>query len=109
MHDARKQQRRSIRLPGYDYRQGLFFVTICTYRRQNLFGKVVGDAMVLSPLGQLVAQEWQKTAVIRPNVTLDAWVVMPNHFHGIIQLHPTPHVLAQTDNNPTPHVGASGS
>ena len=65
--------------------------------------------MVLSPLGQLVAQEWQKTAVIRPNVTLDAWVVMPNHFHGIIQLHPTPHVLAQTDNNPTPHVGASGS
>ena len=40
----------------------------------------------LSPVGEIVADEWQKTPLIRPNVMLDAWVVMPNHLHGIIVL-----------------------
>jgi putative transposase len=85
--DSPKPQRRSIRVPGYDYRQGLFFVTICTYQRQRLFGEVVANKMVLSALGEIVADEWRKTAVIRANVSLDRFVVMPNHFHAVIELN----------------------
>ncbi|MGZ8467101.1 MAG: transposase, partial [Candidatus Binatia bacterium] len=48
-HDADKQQRRSIRLPGYDYAQaGAYFVTVCAQDRACLFGEVVGDQMRLN-------------------------------------------------------------
>ncbi len=40
--------------------------------------------MILNDYGHIVSDEWEKTAVIRPYVKLDAWVVMPDHFHGII-------------------------
>ena len=84
-YDPHKHHRRSIRLKGYDYAlAGAYFVTICTHKRQPLFGKIVDGKMRLSLLGQLVYAEWQKTAVIRPNIYLDAFVVMPNHLHGII-------------------------
>lgn len=84
--DPKKHHRRSIRVPGYDYTQGWFFVTICTHQRAHLFGQVVDGAVQLSPLGALVQAEWVRTAEICPAVTLDAFVVMPNHFHGIIGL-----------------------
>jgi REP element-mobilizing transposase RayT len=42
--------------------------------------------MILSPAGEIAVEEWQRTAVVRPNVVLDAWVVMPNHIHGILFL-----------------------
>jgi REP element-mobilizing transposase RayT len=75
----------STRLRGWDYSNpGLYFVTIVTRDRFAWFGKIVNGAMVLSPSGEIVAEEWQKTAVIRPAVHLDAWVVMPDHVHGII-------------------------
>jgi putative transposase len=84
-YDPYKHHRQSARLKGYDYTQaGAYFVTICAYKRQPLFGKIVDGKMRLSLLGQLVYAEWQKTAVIRPNIYLDAFVVMPNHLHGII-------------------------
>jgi putative transposase len=81
----------STRLRGWDYSNpGLYFVTIVTRNRFAWFGKIVNGAMVLSPSGEIVAQEWQKTAVIRPTVHLDAWVVMPDHVHGIIAIVETP-------------------
>lgn len=77
--------RRSIRLNGYDYRQsGLYFVTVCTKRHECLFGTVVDGEVILSTIGRIVAEEWQRTAELRENVELDAFVVMPNHIHGII-------------------------
>lgn len=77
--------RRSIRLKGYDYRQtGAYFVTICAYGRACLFGKIIDGVVHLSPLGCLVRDEWEQTAVLRDNVELDAFVIMPNHFHGIL-------------------------
>ena len=80
-----KRERRSIRLKGYDYsKSGYYFVTICTYQRQCLFGEIVEGKMQLNSMGQTVAQEWQKSAVIRQEIQLDSWVVMPNHFHGIV-------------------------
>lgn len=77
--------RRSIRLQTYDYADaGAYFVTIYTHRRECVFGAVVNGEMRLSAVGQAVAEEWLQTAIVRPNVELDAFVIMPNHVHGII-------------------------
>ncbi len=75
----------SARLQGWDYaREGLYFVTICTRDRARFFGEISAGEMQLSPIGEIVAEEWQKTPQVRPNVELDAWSVMPNHLHGIV-------------------------
>jgi putative transposase len=77
----------SARLPGWDYTIGWYFVTVCTQGRRPAFGAVVNGVVQLSVAGAIAAEEWQRTAAIRPNVTIDAWVVMPDHFHGIIAIH----------------------
>ena len=85
--DRNRHHRRSIRLPGYDYAQaGAHFITIVTQGRECLFGQVVNGEMQLNSAGQIAQDEWLRTAVIRPRVTLDAFVIMPNHVHGIIVL-----------------------
>lgn len=77
--------RQSPRLSGYDYSQdGGYFVTICTQNRACLFGEVLDGQMRVNGFGQVVEEEWLQTAVLRPMVQLDAFVVMPNHIHGII-------------------------
>ncbi len=75
----------STRCKNWDYASnGYYFVTICTHNREYFFGEVEGNEMYLSAIGEIAAQEWHKTAQIRPNVELDEWIVMPNHMHGII-------------------------
>lgn len=75
----------SIRLQGYDYSQpGAYFITIVTHNRQCSFGNIIDDEMMLNEFGVLVKNEWLKTGIIRPNIVIDAFVVMPNHLHGII-------------------------
>lgn len=79
--------RRSIRLRGYDYSQaGAYFVTICTQDRQCLFGDVVDDQMRLNDAGRMVRLVWNEMPAFYAGVTPDAFVVMPNHIHGIIVL-----------------------
>ena len=78
---------KSARLEGYDYSaSGGYFVTICTHDREYWFGEIVRGKMQLSEIGEIVADEWVKTEQIRSNVELDEWVIMPNHFHGIIMI-----------------------
>ena len=80
-----QRNRRSIRLQGYDYSQaGAYFVTLCTQNRECLFGEIVNGEMRLNEAGRVVADEWINTAEIRDEIELDEWVVMPNHFHGIL-------------------------
>jgi putative transposase len=80
-------QRKSIRLPGYDYTlAGAYFITLVTWQRECLFGEIVSGEVRLSKLGSMVASEWQRLAKRFPAVELEEWVVMPNHFHGIIVL-----------------------
>jgi REP element-mobilizing transposase RayT len=87
MNDTRLHRRRSIRVQGYDYRaDGAYFVTIVTQNRLPLFGRIVGDGMILNRFGEIVMCEWHNTASRRPYVNLDEFVVMPNHVHGIIWL-----------------------
>jgi len=91
MNDHRHQfRRRPIRLPEYDYTQaGAYFITLCTYKRKFLFGNVVDSEMRLNQAGQLVLAEWLALPRHYPHVSLDVFVVMPNHVHGIvILLHP---------------------
>jgi putative transposase len=80
---------RSIRLQGYDYTTaGAYFITICSYQREHIFGRVIDGEMKLNALGEIARAEWFRTAELRPLVELyeDEFVVMPNHVHGIIWL-----------------------
>ena len=77
--------RRTIRLKGYDYTQsGAYFVTICTHERVCLFGEAVDGAMALSRAGEIAQARWFAIPHHHPNIELDAFVVMPNHVHGIV-------------------------
>jgi putative transposase len=79
--------RRSIRLKGFDYSQnGYYFITTCTYQRQEIFGNISKHIMQLNPIGDIARNEWLKTPLLRKNVVLDEFVIMPNHVHGIIIL-----------------------
>jgi putative transposase len=82
-----RPDRHSIRLPEFDYRwNAAYFVTICTHQRAWLFGTVERGRMHLNDCGHIAASAWRQIADHFPGVTLDAWVVMPNHVHGIIVL-----------------------
>jgi putative transposase len=79
--------RRSIRLKTHNYQNGgIYFITICTEQRECFFGDIRHRIVGLSDAGCIIANEWQKTPNIRPYVTLDAWIIMPDHFHAIIQI-----------------------
>ncbi len=79
------QHRHSMRLPGHDYTQpGAYFVTICTYARVCSLGEVGDGQMQLNDWGRVVADCWAAIPAHFDNVTLDEWVVMPNHLHGIV-------------------------
>lgn len=89
--------RRSPRLRDFDYRQdGVYFVTIATYRMAQLFGQVVAGQVILTDLGILVDAEWRKTAEVRPSVDVDHYVVMPNHIHGILFISESQHAVLST-------------
>jgi REP element-mobilizing transposase RayT len=94
--------RRSIRLQGFDYTQpGAYFVTICTHRRQPIFGWVREGAVGLNAVGAIVAEEWLRSAEIRAEVDLDEYIVMPNHLHGIV-------VIEKPVGREQSYVGATG-
>lgn len=77
--------RRSIRKKGYDYSgPGVYFVTICSHNRERLFGAVEKNCMVLNGYGEIVRRTWYDLVNHVADIALDAFVVMPNHFHGII-------------------------
>jgi REP element-mobilizing transposase RayT len=80
-----KHHRRSIRLKGYDYTsQGAYFITIVAQSRKCLFGEIIEGEMILNEAGQMIVKWWNKLPNKFPHVILGAFVVMPNHFHGII-------------------------
>lgn len=82
-----RHQRKTVRLRAWDYRDaGAYFVTICTQHRQPYFGRVENGEMRLSLLGDLAYECWQDIEAHHAGVTLGAFVVMPNHVHGIVHL-----------------------
>jgi len=85
VYNPNEHHRRSIRLKGYDYCQpGAFFVTVCIQRRDCLLGHVQETNMVLNDAGTMVARWWMEIHHKFPAVEIDEFIVMPNHFHGIV-------------------------
>lgn len=85
--DPNIHRRQSIRLQDYDYSQpGAYFVTICAWNRENIFGYMIDEKIRLNPYGFIVEDEWIRSETLRPHVILDSFVVMPNHFHGILMV-----------------------
>lgn len=83
----RPPRRRSLRLPAYDYSQaGGYFITVCTQDRVMLFGEVIDCHVRLNEIGMIVQQTWDDLARHYRGIDLDAFIVMPNHVHGIIIL-----------------------
>jgi putative transposase len=79
--------RRSIRLKGYDYAQaGFYFITICCQDRACLFGDVVNGAMQLNDSGMMVEKWYYELENKFPHIKCHAMVVMPNHFHCIVEI-----------------------
>jgi len=84
--------RRSIRLKGYDYSQaGLYFVTICVQKgtnaiRPHIFGDVIDGKMILSNIGKIIDNEWCNLKNKYPHIELHEYIIMPNHFHAIIEI-----------------------
>ncbi len=92
-------RRKRLRLKGYDYSQaGAYFVTISTRASACIFGTVHRGIVCLNEAGRIAASSWIWLESQYPHVALDAFIVMPNHVHGIIILHP-PHIIPGT---PTP-------
>ena len=80
-----RHHRRSIRLKGYDYASaGAYYVTIVAWRRECLFGEVVNGDVMLSQRGEIVEKWWNEIPVHFTNVETGAFVIMPNHVHGIL-------------------------
>src|SRR5215813_6783327 len=97
-----RHHRQSIRLKGYDYSlAGAYFVTISTQDRRCVFGDVVSSIMRLNEAGRMVSTEWDTLPAQFPGIDLDAFVVMPNHIHGII-------IFATRVSVGAPLVGAQG-
>ena len=84
-YNPKNYHRHSIRLKEYDYSQPCwYYVTICTYNKKCLFVQILNNKMILNEFGKIVEEEWLRTKVIRKNIDLDYYVIMPNHLHGII-------------------------
>jgi REP element-mobilizing transposase RayT len=97
-------------LPGYDYAlPGAYFVTLCAFNRKCIFGRVVEDRMDENDCAKLAREQWFESAQIRQEFALDAFIVMPNHLHGILWiLGPKRERLLVGSGFAQPIVGADG-
>ncbi|HEY9725433.1 MAG TPA: transposase [Chroococcales cyanobacterium] len=86
-YDSSQHHRRSIRLKGYDYSQaGAYFVTICINQGLHALGKIRNSRIYPSQSGEMVQTVWDELPLHYPGIAVDAFVLMPNHVHGIIVL-----------------------
>ena len=87
MPNGPRPRRRSLRLLAYDYSQaGAYFITACTQNRVMLFGEVIECNVRLNEMGTIVQRIWEDLPTHYSGIDLDAFIVMPNHMHGIIIL-----------------------
>ena len=87
-------RRRATRLRDHDYSAPCaYFVTMCTQNRLLLFGRVIGDKMAANRLGSIVEDCWTRLPDHYDNVSLDAFILMPNHVHGVINIEDKPTVV----------------
>jgi len=89
-----QRKRKLNRLTGYNYdNTGYYFVTICTKNRINHFGKIEDKKMCLNKYGQAVEKFWRQIPKYYNNVTINSFIIMPNHIHGIIIINDNSKIL----------------
>lgn len=87
-YDPKIHHRKSFRLKGYDYSlNGAYFITICVQDMKCVFGKIIDGKMVFNELGKIAEEYWKKIGELHDFVDLSAFVIMPNHVHGIIVIN----------------------
>jgi putative transposase len=88
MEHSKEVHRRSTRLKGFDYSQlGGYFVTVCTCDKENIFVGIKNGTFLPNRLGKIVQKSWIWLEKRYAYIDLDAWILMPNHLHGIILIH----------------------
>jgi len=84
---TKQRPRRSLRLQDHDYSQaGAYFVTICTQKKACILGEITNGEMRLNKFGNIVKKCLIEIAGHFSNAEIDAFVVMPNHTHGIVSI-----------------------
>ncbi|MEQ8947573.1 MAG: transposase [Balneola sp.] len=111
MKQKKLPNRQSMRLQGYDYSSpGFYFITMCTNRKEYVFGDVTNGKMHMNEYGVVAHHEWFKTELIRDNIRLDEFVVMPNHVHGIIEIIDKTPIVGANRDSPLPNkIGINNS
>jgi putative transposase len=86
--------RKPTRHTNYDYNlPGYYFVTICSFGKNCLFGNINNGVMILNDIGEAVNKYWNEIPKHFENVELDYYQVMPNHLHGIIVIDSTNNIV----------------
>lgn len=81
------KNRKPNRLKNFNYSQnGMYFVTICTKNREHYFGEIIKNEMHLSNIGIFTKKCWIEIPNHFPHISLDEFIIMPNHIHGIIEI-----------------------
>ena len=88
--EPRPSFRKSLRNAAINYRNGWFFVTCQVARNKSIFGAIVGDRCELNSFGRQVEAYWRELPAKYPELELDEFVLMPNHFHAIVRVHYRP-------------------
>ena len=85
MNEPPRPRRRPLRAPAYDYSgPGAYFITIVTQDRACLFGAIVDDTFLPTPVSDAVSRVWRELPSRFPAVELDHFIIMPNHVHGLL-------------------------
>ena len=108
MYDPNVHHRRSLRWHKHDYASpGGYYATICVEGFRCLFGNVSAGVMDLNEAGRMVDSHWRAIPARFPAIQLDEWVVMPNHFHGILHIAGTAFdgALERAGTRPAPTLG----
>jgi hypothetical protein len=92
--------RKPQRLRNYNYTQnGMYFVTICTQDRLNLFGQIENGNLILNNAGKMVFHKFGEMPKVYPDISIDKFIVMPNHLHAILVIQ---HGTVQQEDSGTP-------
>ncbi len=87
MNNQERPNRKPTRLKGYDYGSvGIYFITVCTHKKQHLLGRIKNQTMYLSDIGCIVEREIANIENRYSNIKIHNFVVMPNHIHFLIEI-----------------------
>ena len=91
MKENKLPQRKSPRARWLQYNEGLYFITVCTHERKHSFGEIYNGQMEMTEIGRFLASTLENASIHQSYIKVLQYVVMPNHFHAIIDVVGTRH------------------